>query len=161
LICSKWAILHLQPDIQEMITKQQGDQKRDAPTPVLESRIGHLALGSQDHSNRKEQAQGGSNLNEAGVEARLCLARVPPHKSLRRRIRRRAPILEDAQHDQDDGGEPPRCRVARQRSHQGCGAPMIVSVTMKAYLRPTLSPIRPKKSAPKGRTIKPIANVAR
>jgi hypothetical protein len=38
---------------------------------------------------------------------------------------------------------------------------MIRSVTRKAYLRPTRSPIRPKKSAPKGRTTKPTANVDR
>ena len=39
--------------------------------------------------------------------------------------------------------------------------PMIESVTIKAYLRPTRSPMRPKNSAPKGRTRKPTAKVAR
>ena len=39
--------------------------------------------------------------------------------------------------------------------------PMMESVTRKAYLRPTRSPMRPKKSAPKGRTRKPTAKVAR
>ncbi len=39
--------------------------------------------------------------------------------------------------------------------------PMIVIVRRKAYFRPTKSPIRPKTTAPKGRTAKPAANVAR
>src|SRR5438094_654798 len=39
--------------------------------------------------------------------------------------------------------------------------PMISRVTRKAYFRPTRSPIRPKKMAPKGRTTNPTANVAR
>ena len=39
--------------------------------------------------------------------------------------------------------------------------PIIRSVTRKAYLRPTRSPMRPKKSAPKGRTTKPTAKVER
>ena len=38
---------------------------------------------------------------------------------------------------------------------------MISSVTRKAYFRPTMSPIRPKNNAPKGRTTKPTANVDR
>jgi hypothetical protein len=39
--------------------------------------------------------------------------------------------------------------------------PMMVSVMMKAMRRPKRSPMRPKKSAPKGRTRKPTANVVR
>ena len=39
--------------------------------------------------------------------------------------------------------------------------PMMESVTRNAYLRPTRSPMRPKKSAPKGRTRNPTAKVAR
>ena len=35
--------------------------------------------------------------------------------------------------------------------------PMIVMVTRKVYLRPTMSPSRPKNSAPNGRTAKPAA----
>ena len=38
---------------------------------------------------------------------------------------------------------------------------MISSVTRNAYLRPTRSPMRPKNSAPNGRTTKPTANVER
>ena len=38
--------------------------------------------------------------------------------------------------------------------------PMTVSVTRKAYLRPMRSPIRPKTSAPNGRTRNPVANNA-
>ena len=38
--------------------------------------------------------------------------------------------------------------------------PMISSVTMNAYLRPTMSPMRPNTSAPSGRTAKPAPNVA-
>jgi hypothetical protein len=39
--------------------------------------------------------------------------------------------------------------------------PIMIRVTRKAYLRPTRSPMRPKKSAPKGRAAKPAAKVAR
>ena len=39
--------------------------------------------------------------------------------------------------------------------------PMIRSVTRNACLRPTRSPMRPKKIAPKGRTTNPGAKVAR
>ena len=39
--------------------------------------------------------------------------------------------------------------------------PMIVIVTRKVYLRPTRSPMRPKKSAPNGRTRKPAAKASR
>jgi hypothetical protein len=35
------------------------------------------------------------------------------------------------------------------------------SVTRKVYFRPMMSPRRPKKMAPKGRTTKPAAKVAR
>jgi hypothetical protein len=38
--------------------------------------------------------------------------------------------------------------------------PMIVSVTMNAYLRPIRSPTRPKTMAPKGRTTNPVAKSA-
>jgi hypothetical protein len=38
---------------------------------------------------------------------------------------------------------------------------MMSNVTRNAYFRPTMSPIRPKNSAPKGRTTKPTANVER
>jgi len=38
--------------------------------------------------------------------------------------------------------------------------PMMISVSMNVYLRPTRSPNLPKTRAPKGRTIKPAANVA-
>ena len=37
---------------------------------------------------------------------------------------------------------------------------MMVSVTMKAYLRPIRSPILPKTSAPNGLTMKPVAKRA-
>ena len=37
---------------------------------------------------------------------------------------------------------------------------MMSSVIMKAYFRPTRSPIRPKTIAPNGRTANPTANVA-
>ena len=37
---------------------------------------------------------------------------------------------------------------------------MMSSVSMNAYLRPTMSPMRPKTSAPNGRTAKPAAKVA-
>ena len=39
--------------------------------------------------------------------------------------------------------------------------PMMSSVTKNAYLRPITSPTRPKTSAPNGRTMKPVAKVAR
>ena len=39
--------------------------------------------------------------------------------------------------------------------------PMSTKVTMKVYFRPIKSPSLPKKSAPKGRTTKPAANVAK
>ena len=39
--------------------------------------------------------------------------------------------------------------------------PMMERVTRKAYFRPTKSPMRPKNNAPKGRTRKPTAKVAR
>ena len=39
-------------------------------------------------------------------------------------------------------------------------SPMIVRVTRKAYLRPIRSPMRPKTSAPNGRTMKPVAKSA-
>jgi len=39
--------------------------------------------------------------------------------------------------------------------------PMMVRVRMKAILRPSRSPSRPKNNAPKGRTRKPTAKVAR
>ena len=39
--------------------------------------------------------------------------------------------------------------------------PMTTIVTRKVYLRPTRSPIRPKKRAPKGRTEKPTPKSAR
>ena len=35
--------------------------------------------------------------------------------------------------------------------------PMIMMVTRKVYLRPIMSPSRPKNSAPNGRTAKPAA----
>ncbi len=38
--------------------------------------------------------------------------------------------------------------------------PIPVSVTMKVYLRPTLSPSHPNKKAPKGRIRKPAVNRA-
>ena len=38
---------------------------------------------------------------------------------------------------------------------------MMPIVTRNVFLRPTRSPIRPKTSAPKGRTAKPAANAAR
>ena len=38
--------------------------------------------------------------------------------------------------------------------------PMIKMVTIKVYLRPTMSPSRPNTSAPKGRTTKPTAKVS-
>jgi len=38
---------------------------------------------------------------------------------------------------------------------------MINKVTMKVYLRPIKSPKRPKNKAPKGRTTKPAAKVAK
>ena len=38
--------------------------------------------------------------------------------------------------------------------------PMIRMVTRKVYLRPIMSPRRPKKMAPKGRTMKPAANAS-
>jgi hypothetical protein len=38
--------------------------------------------------------------------------------------------------------------------------PMTVIVTRKVNFRPTISPIRPKNAAPKGRTAKPAPNVA-
>jgi hypothetical protein len=34
---------------------------------------------------------------------------------------------------------------------------MMIMVTRNVFLRPTMSPTRPKKSAPKGRTMKPAA----
>jgi len=37
---------------------------------------------------------------------------------------------------------------------------MIRIVTRKVYFRPTRSPMRPKKIAPKGRTRKPAANAS-
>ena len=39
--------------------------------------------------------------------------------------------------------------------------PITTMVTRKVYLRPTRSPIRPKTSAPKGRTRKPAAYAAK
>ncbi len=39
--------------------------------------------------------------------------------------------------------------------------PMIRIVTRKVYLRPIMSPSRPKKRAPKGRTAKPAAKAMR
>ncbi len=39
--------------------------------------------------------------------------------------------------------------------------PMITKVSKKVYLRPTISPMRPKTKAPNGRTTKPAANVAK
>ena len=39
--------------------------------------------------------------------------------------------------------------------------PMRISVTMKVYFRPIISPIRPKNNAPNGRTTKPAAKVAK
>jgi hypothetical protein len=39
--------------------------------------------------------------------------------------------------------------------------PMMERVTINAYFRPTRSPMRPKNSAPNGRTRKPTAKVAR
>ena len=38
---------------------------------------------------------------------------------------------------------------------------MITMVIRKVYLRPTMSPRRPKKIAPKGRTKKPAAKASR
>jgi hypothetical protein len=38
---------------------------------------------------------------------------------------------------------------------------MIRIVMRKVYFRPTISPIRPKKRAPKGRIAKPAANARR
>ncbi|MNX58307.1 hypothetical protein D3C86_891440 [compost metagenome] len=37
---------------------------------------------------------------------------------------------------------------------------MSISVTIKVYLRPIISPSRPKNNAPKGRTTNPAAKVA-
>src|SRR3546814_17964377 len=39
--------------------------------------------------------------------------------------------------------------------------PMIRMVIRKVYLRPTMSPRRPKTKAPKGRTAKPAANASK
>ena len=39
-------------------------------------------------------------------------------------------------------------------------APMITMVTRKVYLRPIMSPRRPKTSAPNGRTMKPAAKAS-
>ena len=38
--------------------------------------------------------------------------------------------------------------------------PISMIVTRKVYFRPTISPIRPKKIAPNGRTIKPAAKAS-
>ncbi|MNC90625.1 hypothetical protein D3C83_67470 [compost metagenome] len=38
---------------------------------------------------------------------------------------------------------------------------MMIMVTRKVFLRPTMSPTRPNTSAPNGRTRKPAANAAR
>jgi hypothetical protein len=47
-----------------------------------------------------------------------------------------------------------------KRPIRNVDSPMIVSVTMNAYLRPIRSPTRPNTSAPNGRTMKPVANNA-
>ncbi|MNQ98040.1 hypothetical protein D3C85_1137140 [compost metagenome] len=39
--------------------------------------------------------------------------------------------------------------------------PISVTVTMKVYLRPTISPMRPNTNAPKGRTANPAAKLRR
>jgi hypothetical protein len=54
----------------------------------------------------------------------------------------------------------PTVATVGSRPIAAVATPMIRSVTMKAYFRPTMSPMRPNTSAPSGRTAKPAPNVA-
>ena len=57
------------------------------------------------------------------------------------------------------GANQPAVAYVGRKPIRAVAPPMMVSVTRKAYLRPTRSPMRPKNNAPNGRTRKPTAKV--
>jgi hypothetical protein len=82
-------------------------------------------------------------------------------------VRRRAAIfaaereaLRQTQSVRMTGAANPIVAALGSRPTRNVDRPMIMMVTRKVYLRPTMSPTRPNTSAPKGRTKKPAANAS-
>jgi len=59
------------------------------------------------------------------------------------------------------GAASPTLAYVGRNPMRAVDSPIVTIVTRKVYLRPIRSPMRPKTTAPRGRTPKPAPNVAR
>ena len=155
-------LLHPQADVERDADQDDRDEERDAPAPRAKVRRAHRVLHDQDHDERAEQAERRGDLDEARVEA------APVVRHVLGDVDRRAAVLaaerqplEDADEQERDRRRQADRRVVGSTPTSAVAPPMITSVTRNAYLRPTRSPMRPKNSAPNGRTTNPTANVER
>ncbi len=111
-------LVQLQADIHRDGQQQRGHQERDAPAPAVETLLHGQAAG-QDHQQRQEQAAGGGDLDEAGVEAAVFVGRVLGHISRRAAVfAAQGQPLQHAQGDQDDRRRHADAGVAGQHTDQ-------------------------------------------
>ena len=113
-----------------------------------------------DDEQREEEAERRRGLDPArGVAALVRSARARPRRSPRRRTRRRAPGPGSRRSvtSRIGASQPIGCVGRQQADQRRSTTPITTMVTRKVYLRPTRSPMRPKTSAPNGRTRKPAA----
>ena len=126
---------------------------------LREGLLGEVFAAEVDDDEREEQAERRGGLDPARVEAaavvRRMLGDVGGGAAV---LAAESQALEQAQRDEEDGRATADARVGRQaRRRANVEAPITVMVMRKVYLRPTRSPMRPKTSAPNGRTRKPAA----